>query len=324
MKRLCCATLGIAVVTLGLLPAAAGAQNYPVRPIRLVTPFAPGGGTDISARLLAEPLGKALKETVVVDNRPGAGSVVGSEIAAKSNPDGYTLLLGNISMAFNAALYRKLPYDTLRDFAPISLVADQPNILVAHPSLPAKSLGEFVALARSQPGKLTYASAGTGAGTHLAMELLMMSQKIDLVHVPYKGTGPALTALLGNQISVFFSTFASALPHVKAERLRAYAVTSLKRAGTLAAVPTVAESGVPGYEYSTWYGLLAPARVPRAILDRLNQETVAALKDPEIRQRYLAQGVDPIPSTAAHFAAYIKSETEKWTKVIVAAKIPPQ
>jgi len=302
----------------------AGAQNYPTRPIRLVAPFAPGGGTDISARLLAEPLGKALKETVVVDNRPGAGSVVGSEIVAKSNPDGYTLLLGNISMAFNAALYKKLPYDTLRDFAPISLVADQPNILVAHPSLPAKSFKEFVALARSQPGKLTYASAGTGAGTHLAMELLMMSQNIVLVHVPYKGTGPALTALLGNQISVFFSTFASALPHVKAERLRAFAVTSLKRAATLPEVPTVAESGVPGYEYSTWYGLLAPARVPRAIVDRLNQETVAALNDPEIRQRYLSQGVDPIPSTAAHFAAYIKSETEKWTKVILAAKIPPQ
>jgi tripartite-type tricarboxylate transporter receptor subunit TctC len=307
-----------------LFAAPAGAQDYPVRPIRLVAPFAPGGGTDISARLLAEPLGKALKETVVVDNRPGAGSVVGSEIVAKSNPDGYTLLLGNISMAFNAALYRKLPYDTLRDFAPISLVSDQPNILVAHPSLPAKSFKEFVALARSQPGKLTYASAGTGAGTHLAMELLMMSQKIDLVHVPYKGTGPALTALLGNQISVFFSTFASALPHVKAERLRAFAVTSLKRAGTLPEVPTVAESGVPGYEYSTWYGLLAPARVPRGILNRLNKETVAALNDPEVRQRYLSQGVDPIPSTAAHFAAYIKSETEKWSKVIVAAKIPQQ
>jgi tripartite-type tricarboxylate transporter receptor subunit TctC len=313
-----------AAALLAALAPAAGAQNYPVRPIRLVAPFAPGGGTDISARLLAEPLGKALKETVVVDNRPGAGSVVGSEIVAKSNPDGYTLLLGNISMAFNAALYKKLPYDTLRDFAPISLVSDQPNILVAHPSLPAKSFKEFVALARSQPGKLTYASAGTGAGTHLAMELLMMSQKIDLVHVPYKGTGPALTALLGNQISVFFSTFASALPHVKAERLRAFAVTSLKRAGTLPEVPTVAESGVPGYEYSTWYGLLAPARVPRAILDRLNKETVAALNDPDVRQRYLSQGVDPIPSTAAHFAAYIKSETEKWSKVIVAAKIPPQ
>jgi tripartite-type tricarboxylate transporter receptor subunit TctC len=309
---------------LAALAPAAGAQNYPVRPIRLVAPFAPGGGTDISARLLAEPLGKALKETVVVDNRPGAGSVVGTEIVAKSNPDGYTLLLGNISMAFNAALYKKLPYDTLRDFAPISLVSDQPNILVAHPSLPAKSFKEFIALARSQPGKLTYASAGTGAGTHLAMELLMMSQTIELVHVPYKGTGPALTALLGNQISVFFSTFASALPHVKAERLRAFAVTSLKRAATLPEVPTVAESGVPGYEYSTWYGLLAPARVPRAILDRLNKETVAALNDPEIRQRYLSQGVDPIPSTAAHYAAYLKSETAKWSKVIVAAKISQQ
>lgn len=307
-----------------LFAALAGAQSYPTRPIRLVAPFAPGGGTDISARLLAEPLGKALNETVVVDNRPGAGSVVGTEIVAKSNPDGYTLLLGNISMAFNAALYKKLPYDTLRDFAPISLVSDQPNILVAHPSLPAKSFKEFIALARSQPGKLTYASAGTGAGTHLAMELLMMSQKIDLVHVPYKGTGPALTALLGNQISVFFSTFASALPHVKAERLRAFAVTSLKRAGTLPEVPTVAESGVPGYEYSTWYGLLAPARVPRGILNRLNKETVAALNNPEIRQRFLAQGVDPIPSTSAHYAAYLKSETEKWSKVIQAARIPLQ
>lgn len=309
---------------LAVLAVPAIAQSYPTRPIRLVAPFAPGGGTDISARLLAEPLGRALKETVVVDNRPGAGSVVGTEIVAKSNPDGYTLLLGNISMAFNAALHRKLPYNTLRDFAPISLVSDQPNILVAHPSLPAKSFKEFIALARSQPGKLTYASAGTGAGTHLAMELLMMSQKIDLVHVPYKGTGPALTALLGNQISVFFSTFASALPHVKAERLRAFAVTSLKRAGTLPEVPTVAESGVPGYEYSTWYGLLAPARVPRAIINRLNKETVAALSQPDVRQRYLAQGVDPIPSTAAHFSAYLKSETDKWSKVIQAAKIPLQ
>jgi tripartite-type tricarboxylate transporter receptor subunit TctC len=313
-----------AAALLAALASAASAQTYPARPIRLVAPFAPGGGTDISARLLAEPLGKALNETVVVDNRPGAGSIVGTEIVAKSNPDGHTLLLGNISMAFNAALYKKLPYDTLRDFIPISLVSDQPNILVAHPSLAAKSFKEFVALARSQPGKLTYASAGTGAGTHLAMELLMMSQNIELVHVPYKGTGPALTALLGNQISVFFSTFASALPHVKAERLRAFAVTSLKRAATLPEVPTVAESGVPGYEYSTWYGLLSPAGVPRAIVNRLNKETVAALNNPEIRQRYLSQGVDPIPSTSAHYAAHLKSETDKWSKVIRAAKIPLQ
>jgi tripartite-type tricarboxylate transporter receptor subunit TctC len=307
-----------------LFAAAAAAQNYPMRPIRLVAPFAPGGGTDISARLLAEPLGKALNQTVVVDNRPGAGSIVGTEIVAKSNPDGYTLLLGNISMAFNAAIYKKLPYDTLRDFIPISLVSDQPNILVSHPSLAAKSFKEFIALARSQPGKLTFGSAGLGSGTHLAMELLLMSQNMNLVHVPYKGTGPALTALLGNQISVFFSTFASALPHVKAERLRAFAVTSLKRAGTLPEVPTVAESGVPGYEYSTWYGLLSPARVPRAISNRLNKETVAALNDPEVRRRYLSQGVEPIPSTSAHYAAYLKAETEKWTKVVRAAKIPLQ
>jgi len=315
---------GCAVLLAALVATPVAAQQYPARPIRMVAPFAPGGGTDISARILAEALGKAFNETVVVDNRPGAGSVVGSEIVAKSNADGYTLLLGNISMAFNAALYKKLPYDTLRDFTAISLVSDQPNILVAHPALPAKSFKEFIALARSQPGKLTYASAGTGAGTHLAMELLMMSQKIELVHVPYKGTGPALTALLGNQIAAFFSTFASALPHVKAERLRAYAVTSVKRAGTLPEVPTVAESGVPGYEYSTWYGLLSPAGVPRPIVNRLNKETVAALSIPEVRQRYITQGVDPIPSTAAHFAGYIKSEIDKWSKVIRAAKIPLQ
>jgi tripartite-type tricarboxylate transporter receptor subunit TctC len=315
--------LSILLISALLCPLAL-AQEYPTRPIRMVAPFAPGGGTDISARILAEALGKAFNETVVVDNRPGAGSVVGSEIVAKSNADGYTLLLGNISMAFNAALYKKLPYDTLRDFTAISLVSDQPNILVAHPALPAKSFKEFIALARSQPGKLTYASAGTGAGTHLAMELLMMSQKIELVHVPYKGTGPALTALLGNQIGAFFSTFASALPHVKAERLRAYAVTSVNRAGTLPEVPTVAESGVPGYEYSTWYGLLVPARTPRAIVDKLNKTTVAVLKAPDYQQRLLAQGMDPVPSTAAHYAAYLKSETEKWTKVVRAANIPQQ
>jgi tripartite-type tricarboxylate transporter receptor subunit TctC len=307
-----------------LLSPCAAAQEYPVKPIRLVVPFAPGGGTDISGRILAEGLTQSYGQSVVVDNRPGAGSVLGCEIVARAHPDGYTLLLGNISMAFNAALYRKLPYDTLRDFVPISLVTDQPNILVAHPSLPAKSFKDFLALARSQPGKLTYGSAGVGAGTHLAMEMLMMSQKLDLVHVPYKGTGPALTALLGNQISVFFSTFASALPHVKAERLRAFAVTSLKRAPTLPDVPTVAENGVPGYEYSTWYGLLAPARTPRAIVDKLNRTTVSVLNAPEYRQRLVSQGMDPIPSTPAHYAAYLRSETEKWTRVVRAANIPLQ
>ena len=304
--------------------SAVAAENYPARPIRLVAPFAPGGGTDISARILAEGLGPVLGQTVVVDNRPGAGSTLGTDIVAKATPDGYTLLLGNISMAFNAALYKKLPFDALRDLATISLVTDQPNIMVAHPSVAAKSFKEFIALARSQPGKLTFGSAGLGSGTHLAMEMLLMSQHMDLIHVPFKGTGPALTALLGNQITVFFSTYASALPHVKAGRLRAFAVTSVKRTKTLPEVPTVAESGVPGYEYSTWYGLLAPTGTPRAIVARLNQATVSVLNMPEMRQKYESQGVDPIPSTAAHFSEYFKSESEKWAKVVRAAKIPLQ
>ena len=317
-------TTCIIAALLAAQPLVAAAQTYPNRPVRLVAPFAPGGGTDISARILAEGLGPVLGQTVVVDNRPGAGSILGTEIVAKATPDGYTLLLGNISMAFNAALYRKLPFDALRDFIPISLVTDQPNILVAHPAVPAKSLKDFIALARSQPGKLTFGSAGLGSGTHLAMEMLLMSQSMNLVHVPYKGTGPALTALLGNQITVFFSTFASALPHVRSDRLRAFAVTSAKRTRALPEVPTVAESGVPGYEYSTWYGLLAPAGTPRAIVNRLNQATVKVLNLPETRQKYENQGVDAIPSTVAQYSAHLKAETEKWAKVVRVANIPQQ
>ena len=304
--------------------AAATAEEYPSRPIRLIVPFAAGGGTDISARFLAEGMQPLIGQTIVVDNRPGAGSVVGTEIAAKSAPDGYTWLLGNISMAFNVALYKQLPYDTLRDFVPVSLATDQPNILVAHPSLPARSLKEFIALARAEPDKLTYGSAGTGSGTHLAMELLMLSQNLKLVHVPYKGTGPALNALLGNQISCFFSTFASALPHVKAGRLQTFGVTSVKRAPTLPDAPTIAEGGVPGYEYSTWYGLLVPGRTPRAIVEKINKAAVAALNAADVRQKLLANGMDPIPSTSARYAEYLRSETAKWSKVIRAAKIAPQ
>jgi len=307
-----------------LAAVSAGAQQYPTRPIRLVAPFPPGGGTDISARILAEGLAPALGQTVVVDNRGGAASILGTDIVSKATPDGYTLLISTISLAFNAALYKKLPYNTLHDFVPISLVADQPNILVAHPSLPAKSFSEFVALARSQPGKLTYGSAGVGSGTHLAMELLLMSQKIELVHVPYKGAGPVLTALLGNEISAFLSTFASALPHVRSGRLRAFGVTSPKRASTLPEVPTIAEAGVPGYEYSTWYGLLAPAGTPRAIVDKLNQATVGVLNSQKAREQYVSQGLTPIPSNSAQFSAYLRSEIEKWTKVVRAANIPPQ
>ena len=314
---------GLPAVALIAVSSIAAAQDYPTRPIRMVVPFAPGGGSDISGRILAEGLGPALGQTIVVDNRAGAGSTIGTDIAAKASPDGYTLLLGNISMAFNAALYQHLPYNTLRDLAPVSLVVDQPNILVANTALPAKTLKEFIALARATPGKLTYGSAGTGSGTHLAMEMLLQTLKIDLIHVPFKGTGPALVSLLGNETSVFLSTFASALPHVKSGRLRAYGVTTTRRAEALPDTPTIAEAGVPGYEYSTWYGLLAPGGTPRRIVDKLNKATVGALNSPEIRERYRAQGMDPIPSTSAAFSARLKSETEKWAQVVRAAHIPP-
>ena len=316
------ATLLAAFLAAVAIPASA--QSYPDRPIRLVVPAAPGGGTDINARILAEGLTPVLGKPIVVDNRPGAGTTLGSEIVARAPADGYTLLISPNSLALNAALYRKLPYNTLLDFVPVSLVTDQPNILVAHPSLPARTFKEFIALSRSQPGKLTYASGGVGVGSHLAMELLLMSQKVELVHVPYKGVGPALTALLGNQHSAFLSTFASALPHVKAERLRAFAVTSAKRASTLPEVPTIAEAGVPGYEYSTWYGLLAPARTPGAIVAQLNQAVGGVLNSQKAREQYASQGLTPIPSTPAAFSAYLRLETEKWTKVVRAANIPQQ
>ena len=300
------------------------ADRYPVRPIRLVAGFPPGGGVDINARILGDPLGKVLGQTVVVDNRPGAGGRLAVELVAKAAPDGYTLLLGGIGMAISRALYDNLPYDTLRDFIPISLTTTQPNIMVAHPSLPANSLKEFTALARSQPRKLSYGSSGIGTGTHLAMELLLLSAKVELLHVPYKGTGPSLTALLSNEVALCLATFASALPHVKANRLRAFGVTSAQRAPTLPHVPTIAEAGVPGYEYGTWYGLVAPAGVPRRIIDQLNKATVAVLRTPEVQKQYLSQGLDPIPSTSAHYAAHLRAETEKWTKVVREAKVQIQ
>lgn len=314
----------IAAVLFAASHAATAAAAYPDRPIRMIVPFAPGGGSDISARTMIDALGQALGTTIVIDNRPGAGSSLGTDIATKATADGYTTLLGNISMAFNAALYKKLPYNALRDLSPISLATEQPNIIVTHPSLPAKNLQEMVALAKTQPGKLTYASAGLGSGTHLAMEMLMMSQKIKLIHVPYKGTGPAITALLGNETNAFMSTFASALPHIKSGRLRGIAVTSAKRSNVLKDVPTVAESGVPGFEYATWYGVLAPAATPRPIITQLNKAIVSVLNMPEIVQRYEAQGMEPRPTTPGEFLKLFRDETDKWAKVVREANIPQQ
>lgn len=321
MLRIACALLFTTSWALVAVPAAA-ADTYPQRPIRLIAPFPPGGGVDINARLLADPLGKALGETVVVDNRGGAGGRLGLELLAKSTPDGYTIGIGGIGMAIQRAVHRTLPYDTLRDFIPISLLAEQANILVAHPSVPAASLKEFFALARSQPGKLTYGTPGIGTGTHLATALLLQeSQKLEMLHVTYKGAGPALTALLANEITVYLSTFASALPHVKSGRLRAFAVTTAKRTKPLPDVPTVAEAGVPGFEYSTWYGLVAPAGVPRPIIDKLNKATVASLSDPEVRKRYEFQGLEPNPSTPEQYTAHLRAETDKWAGAVRVAKV---
>jgi tripartite-type tricarboxylate transporter receptor subunit TctC len=305
-------------------PAAHAQSSYPERPIRMIVPFAPGGGSDISARTMSNELGAALGTTIVVDNRPGAGSIIGTDLATKATPDGYTTLLGNISMTFNAALYKKLPYNALRDLAPISLATEQPNIIVVHPSLQAKSFQEFVALARAQPGKLNFGSAGLGSGTHLAMEMLIMSQKIQLTHIPYKGTGPAVAALLGNEINTFMSTFASALPHVKAGRLRALAVTTRTRAKPLPDVPTVEQSGVPGFEYATWYGVLAPAGTPKPIIARLNKAIVGVLSAPAMKERYANLGVEATPTTPEEFSRHFKTETDKWAKVVREAKIPQQ
>jgi tripartite-type tricarboxylate transporter receptor subunit TctC len=313
------------VGVLALVPCLAAAQSaYPNRSIRMVVPFAPGGGTDIVGRLLAESLSTALGTTIVVDNRPGGGSTLGTAIVARATPDGYTVLLNTIDLAVSPALHKKLSYDAVRDFASVSLVAEQPNLLLAHPSLPAKSLQEFIAHVRAAPGKLTYGSSGVGTTTHLATELLLLASKCDMIHVPYKGIGPAVTALLGNETTTLISTFASALPHVKAGRLRALAVTTLGRAKLLPDVPTVVEAGIPGYEFTVWYGLVAPAGTPSAIVDRLNKETVAQLKAAAVRERFEAQGLTVTPSTSAEYQAKLKSEAAKWAAAARAAKIEPQ
>lgn len=320
MFRITRASLLATLCALFAVPALA-ADRYPERPIRLIVPFSPGGGTDITARILAEPIGAALGETIVVDNRPGAASIIGSEIVAKATPDGHTLLLGTTSLTVNSAIYKKLPFDVGRDLAPITRVSEQPSILVSHPSLSAKTMKDFIALMRSQPGKYTFGTPGYGTATHLASEQLLQKINADLVQVPFKGTGPAITALLGQQITVYLSTFASALPHVKQGRLRAYAVTTSERAGPLPDVPTLAEAGVQDYHYATWYGLFAPAGTPRSIISRINKATVDALKSAKVLETFENQGLNATPTTPEQFAKHIASERRKWSDVVRVAGI---
>jgi tripartite-type tricarboxylate transporter receptor subunit TctC len=304
---------------------AQAAKDFPVKPVRLIAPFAPGGGVDIVSRILAQAFTEELGQQVIVDNRPGAGSAVGTDIAAQAQPNGYTWLVNTIALAFNTVLQPKLPYDALRDLSTVTLVAQQPNIMVVHPNSPAKTLKDFVEMARAQPGKLTYGSAGVASGTHLSAELLFgIDLGIKLIHVPYKGTGPALTGVMGGEVTTFMSTLASALPHVKGGRLRALGVSSAKRSQAAPEVPTLQEAGVPGFDYITWYGLLTTGGTPRPVVDRIHGAAMKVIAQPEVRKRLLNQGLEPLSTTPDEFSAYLKSEIEKWGKVVREAGIKLQ
>jgi tripartite-type tricarboxylate transporter receptor subunit TctC len=297
--------------------ARAQIMSYPNRSIRWIVPLPPGGGADIVARTVAERLSKNLGQQVIVDNRAGGGTVIGAELAARSAPDGYTWLLGPATThAINASLVRKLPYDPVKDFAPVSLVAVLPQVFVAHPSLPANSLKQVIALARRQPGEINFASTGNGSANQLAVEMLKSYAKIDMVHVPYKGASPALTDLLAGNIQFMSTTIPPALPHLKSGRLKAFAVANAKRSALLPDLQTTAEAGAPGVEASSWNGLIVPAGTPKEIVARLHGEVVAVMKVAEVRDRLLGAGVEPLVNTPAEFAAYIDTETARYAKVV--------
>ena len=307
--------LAIALV----FPAIGWAQKYPDRPVRIIVAFPPGGFVDLGARLVAGPLGIALGQQVVIDNRGGAGGIVGTELAARAAPDGYTLVVGSAGThAVNQSLYRKLPYSVLRDFQPISRLAEAPSILAVHPSFPARSVKELVALARARPGEIMYASAGSGTSTHLAAALFEHLARVKFVHVPYKGGGPMIVDVVAGQVPVTFGTAASVSPHTKSGRLRGLAVTGSQRSAVLPGLPTIAESGVPGYEMLNWLGLFAPIGTPRPIVEKLNADVLGIVGSQEIRDRLNAAGAEPSPLATVEFSAFVKSEVEKWGKVVAA------
>ena len=297
------------------------AQTYPSRPIRYIVPQAPGGSSDTLARILTQRVGDGLGQQLVVDNRPGATGIIGAEVVARANPDGYTLLQVATSHATNPAMLAKLPYDTVRDFAPVSLLSQQPNIWLAHPSVPVRNIKELIAYAKSKPREVNFASSGTGGSQHLAGELLNSMTGIDMTHIPYKGSPPALVDVLAGRVPLMSSTMPPALPHIKSGKVRAIAVTSARRSPVVPEVPTVAESGVPGYEAIAWQGLVAPAGTPNAVISRINAEFVKALKQPDINAKLNDQGFETVASTPEWFQQYIKSEIAKWSKVIKAAGI---
>jgi tripartite-type tricarboxylate transporter receptor subunit TctC len=294
------------------------AQPYPNKAIRFVVPFPPGGGTDIVARTVTTKLSEALGVPVVVDNRGGAGGTIGTELVARAAPDGYTLVLVSGSHVINPSIYQKLPYDSLRDFSPITLLVSAPGVLVVNPLVPAKNVQELIQLAKSKPGQLNYASAGSGTPPHLAAELFKAMAGVDIIHVPYKGNAQALTDVLGGYVSLTFPTMPSALPHVKNGKLRALGVTSAQRSRSAPEIPTIAESGVPGYEASSWYGVLAPASTPPAIVNKLHDAILNLLQLQDVKERLFGQGLEPSGETPEQFTKRIEREIQKWSKVVKA------
>lgn len=312
--------LGVMLLLAAFLPSHhAQAQNYPNKQIRFVVPFAPGGGNDILGRVVALKLNEAFGVPVVVDNRGGAGGTIGTEIVAKSPPDGYTLLINNVSLAVNVTLYPKLPYDTLKDLEPVSLAGRQPNILVVHPSLPAKSVKELLALARAKPGELSYSSGGIGSSSHLSGELFKLMTNTKIVHIPYKGMGPALIDLVSGQVQLAMATMASALPHVKSGRIRPLAVSTATRVDVVPDVPTMQEAGVKDFDYSTWYGIVVPGGTPQPVVAKLNETLVKVLASSDVKNKFSGQGVVPASTSPQEFKSYLRAEVEKWAKVVKAS-----
>jgi len=301
--------------------AGAIAQGYPARPVRVIVPFPPGAGADIVTRLVTPRLGETLGQQFIVENRAGAAGHVGAEVAAHAPADGYTLMLAPASIVISQSLYKKLSYNLEKDFEPVALVASAPFVLVVHPSLPVRGVKDLVALARAKPGELLYASTGNGGTPHLAMEVFKQQTRINVAHVPYKGTPPAVTDLIAGQVQMMFANTLSVLPQVGAGRLRALAISSAKRSAAAPEIVTVSEAGVKGFEASTWFGLFAPAGTPRAIVERLSAETVRIAQQPDMKERLLAQGADPIGMPAPEFRAYVKAELAKWAKVVQAVGV---
>jgi tripartite-type tricarboxylate transporter receptor subunit TctC len=312
----------------GVMPAVAvsqsTAQSYPARALRIIVPSSTGSATDYVARLVAPPLAERIGQQVVVENRAGAGTMLGGETVARAAPDGYTLLAGLSTLAINPAMYKKMAYDAQKDFAPITQMTSIANLFVVHPSLPVKSVKDLIALAKAKPDEIPYASSGTGTNPHLTVELFLAMTGTRMLHVPYKGPGPGVIDLLGGRMWAMAPSTVAVLPHVRSGRLRALGVSTLKRASVLPDIPTIAEGGVPGYESVQWLGLLAPAGTPNEIVARLHRETVAVLQTAEFRGRVAKEGVEVVTSSPAEFAAYIRDETTKWAKVVKSAGIQPE